>query len=99
MRLLRPIQVMAHEAVGLLLVDLNVFAIFENKCHEVSMAVEMIRIQKLKRCGGKRNIWRRERDSNPRYPFRYSGFQDRLFQPLTHLSAWVGTSIIISRRM
>ena len=33
-------------------------------------------------------IWRRERDSNPRYPFRYSGFQDRLFQPLTHLSAW-----------
>src|SRR5579863_9536128 len=30
--------------------------------------------------------WRRERDSNPRYPFRYSGFQDRLFQPLTHPS-------------
>src|SRR5215469_1747258 len=28
--------------------------------------------------------WRRERDSNPRYPFEYSGFQDRLFQPLTH---------------
>jgi hypothetical protein len=21
-------------------------------------------------------VWRRERDSNPRYPFRYSGFQD-----------------------
>jgi hypothetical protein len=31
--------------------------------------------------------WRRERDSNPRYPLRYSGFQDRLFQPLTHPSA------------
>ena len=31
--------------------------------------------------------WRRERDSNRRYPFRYSGFQDRLFQPLTHPSA------------
>jgi hypothetical protein len=31
--------------------------------------------------------WRRERDSNPRYPFGYSGFQDRLFQPLTHPSA------------
>jgi hypothetical protein len=31
--------------------------------------------------------WRGERDSNPRYPFRYSGFQDRLFQPLTHPSA------------
>ena len=34
--------------------------------------------------------WRRERDSNPRYPFEYSGFQDRLFQPLTHPSAGVG---------
>src|SRR5277367_3860411 len=33
--------------------------------------------------------WRRERDSNPRYPLRYSGFQDRLFQPLTHPSAAV----------
>jgi hypothetical protein len=31
--------------------------------------------------------WRRERDSNPRYPSGYSGFQDRLFQPLTHPSA------------
>ena len=30
--------------------------------------------------------WRRERDSNPRYGFPYSGFQDRLFQPLTHPS-------------
>ena len=33
-------------------------------------------------------IWRRERDSNPRCPFRHSGFQDRLFQPLTHPSAF-----------
>src|SRR5216684_2724672 len=33
--------------------------------------------------------WRRERDSNPRYGFPYSGFQDRLFQPLTHPSARV----------
>ena len=32
-------------------------------------------------------IWRRERDSNPRYPFRYSGFQDRRHQPLGHPSA------------
>src|ERR1017187_7264555 len=31
--------------------------------------------------------WRRERNSNPRYPFGYIGFQDRLFQPLTHPSA------------
>jgi hypothetical protein len=34
-----------------------------------------------------RTCWRRERDSNPRYGFPYSGFQDRLFQPLTHPSA------------
>ena len=32
-------------------------------------------------------IWRRERDSNPRYPLRYNGFQDRRYQPLTHPSA------------
>jgi hypothetical protein len=32
-------------------------------------------------------LWRRERDSNPRYPFRYNGFQDRRYQPLTHPSA------------
>ena len=31
--------------------------------------------------------WRRERDSNPRYGFPYSGFQDHPFQPLTHPSA------------
>ena len=34
-----------------------------------------------------RAAWRRERDSNPRYGFPYIGFQDRLFQPLTHPSA------------
>src|SRR5437667_9983797 len=33
--------------------------------------------------------WRRERDSNPRYGFPYSGFQDHPFQPLTHPSAAV----------
>ena len=32
-------------------------------------------------------VWRRERDSNPRYGFPYSGFQDHPFQPLTHPSA------------
>src|SRR5688500_3251657 len=32
-------------------------------------------------------VWRRERDSNPRYPFGYNGFQDRRHQPLGHPSA------------
>ena len=31
-------------------------------------------------------LWRRERDSNPRWSFPHSGFQDRRFQPLTHPS-------------
>src|SRR5215467_4303554 len=31
--------------------------------------------------------WRRERDSNPRYPFGYSGFQDHRHRPLGHPSA------------
>ena len=35
----------------------------------------------------KNEEWRRERDSNPRYGFPYSGFQDHPFQPLTHPSA------------
>ena len=35
------------------------------------------------------SVWRRERDSNPRYPFGHNGFQDRRYQPLTHPSAGV----------
>jgi hypothetical protein len=31
--------------------------------------------------------WRRERDSNPRYGFPYSGFQDHRHRPLGHPSA------------
>src|ERR1700691_5311886 len=42
-----------------------------------------------------RTLWRRERDSNPRYPFRHNGFQDRRYQPLTHPSAGVGLSSIV----
>ena len=32
------------------------------------------------------NVWRRGRDSNPRYPLRYVRFRGGSFQPLTHLS-------------
>ena len=31
-------------------------------------------------------IWRREWDSNPRYSHPYTGFRDRRFRPLSHLS-------------
>ena len=30
--------------------------------------------------------WRRKRDSNPRYPYEYCGFQDRRLKPLGHSS-------------
>ena len=33
-------------------------------------------------------FWRRGRDSNPRYPSGYAGFQDRCHQPLGHLSGY-----------
>jgi hypothetical protein len=32
------------------------------------------------------NRWRKRRDSNPRYPFRYASFQDWSHQPLGHSS-------------
>ena len=41
--------------------------------------------------------WRRGRDSNPRYPFGYAGFQDRSHQPLGHLSAVCRSSSIVRR--
>src|SRR5688500_8112491 len=41
---------------------------------------------------GRFERWRRGRDSNPRYPFRYSGFQDRRHQPLGHLSCHGGSA-------
>jgi hypothetical protein len=33
------------------------------------------------------NFWRRKRDSNPRNPFEFNGFQDRRIKPLSHSSA------------
>src|SRR2546429_9015243 len=35
--------------------------------------------------------WRRDRDSNPGYPLRYTRFPSVRLQPLGHLSAEVGT--------
>ena len=34
-------------------------------------------------------VWRRERDSNPRYADAYTGFRDRRLQPLSHLSEFI----------
>ena len=42
-----------------------------------------------------RTAWRRARDSNPRYPFGYAGFQDRSHQPLGHLSRCYSFTIVL----
>ncbi len=39
--------------------------------------------QKLVSC---RNYWRRRRDSNPRNPYEFAGFQNRCLEPLGHSS-------------
>ncbi len=36
--------------------------------------------------GDETQFWRKEWDSNPRYPYGYNGFRDRPIQPLSHLS-------------
>ena len=36
---------------------------------------------------------RRREDSNPRYPFGYSGFRNRCFQPLSHASTMLRTGV------
>src|SRR6185437_6204881 len=37
-------------------------------------------------CGFWSEVWRKGWDSNPRYPCRYAGFQDRCLKPLGHPS-------------
>src|SRR5262245_26573119 len=37
-------------------------------------------------------VWRRERDSNPRHGFPYSGFQDHRHRPLGHPSVFAKPS-------
>src|SRR5688572_13076709 len=39
------------------------------------------------RASGSKRDWRRERDSNPRNPSGFNGFQDRRLKPLGHLSS------------
>src|ERR1700722_20508099 len=41
--------------------------------------------------------WRRGWDSNPRYGFPYARFRGEYFQPLSHLSAVVVTTIVADR--
>src|SRR5881397_1545143 len=55
------------------------------RADRVTAAVSHALVQRILTSGGKR----RERtgwDSNPRYPCGHTGFRDRPFQPLTHLS-------------
>ena len=57
--------------------------------HQAPHDFEGFTLPQLAQGLGLRKSWRRERDSNPRCPLGQSGFQDRLFQPLTHPSAWL----------
>ena len=41
----------------------------------------------LRQSRRRRMVWRRGRDSNPRYPCEYSAFRVRCHQPLDHLSS------------
>jgi hypothetical protein len=41
-----------------------------------------------------RELWRRGWDSNPRYGFPHARFRGEYFQPLSHLSAVVASSIV-----
>ena len=60
--------------------------IFKNEYYEIAQKIAASAAV-LRNCAEWLTLWRRARDSNPRYPFRYNGFQDRRFQPLTQLSA------------
>ena len=42
-------------------------------------------------------VWRRERDSNPRNRFRFSGFQDHRHRPLGHLSTRTNIGTVSGR--
>ena len=46
-----------------------------------------VRISRVLKMEERTVPWRRVRDSNPRYPSGYAGFQDRCHQPLGQLSA------------
>src|SRR5215831_3505654 len=50
-------------------------------------------------CGkdSRKKLWRREWDSNPRYPLRYTRFPSVRLQPLGHLSGEAGGFIIAVR--
>src|SRR6187455_1082748 len=59
---------------------------FAAPARETSPTLEGRAQTKLRALRARSEVWRRERDSNPRNGFPFSGFQDRLFQPLTHPS-------------
>ena len=51
--------------------------------HLEKEGVRLVEVNQSLRCEIK---WRKERDSNPRNRYRFSGFQDRRIRPLCHPS-------------
>jgi hypothetical protein len=71
------------------------WSLFERKSREYGQKSTGVSFSRLS-CPRDGTLWRRERDSNPRYPFEYNGFQDRRFQPLTHPSAGGTANLLTS---
>jgi hypothetical protein len=65
----------------------NLQVLFARICRKSSTSLQKLLIINT--------VWRRERDSNPRCPFRHNGFQDRRIKPLCHPSAGVDISSIV----
>src|SRR5262249_27174223 len=61
------------------------------------MGKVMVKHRSQKKLPSKFNmIWRRGRDSNPRYGYPYAAFRVRCFQPLSHLSVAAEGANILS---
>src|SRR6187431_1788883 len=66
---------------------LQLVAILSWKSSRAELWTRIVALRLADEARRRRVEWRRERDSNPRYPSGYSGFQDHRHRPLGHLSA------------
>src|SRR5450756_869438 len=53
---------------------------------QTAICIQLLFTVNLSACRPAHADWRRGRDSNPRWAFTHSGFQDRRNRPLCHLS-------------
>ena len=78
----------------------KIIKFFEDFTNYITQKLHQLRDKEAKQPKIPTNqIWRRERDSNPRYRHRHFGFQDRRNQPLCHLSRKLPTYSIYKKKM